>query len=261
MKPTDGSCRRWTETGTTWRRSSAPSTAAKDERGRPSLIKLRTHIGYGSSEQAGHRRGARVASGRRGDRADETAVWLGSGSTFVVSRCRTDASSGGEIDKGTEREANGTALFERYAAAFPGPAKEFRAAASGALPGNWEEVWRNRAPRFDPATSLATREAQGKVLDAVMPNLPWCIGGSADLTPSNNTRFKGAADFSQTGSIGRYIRFGVREHAMGAILNGIARQRYADTVRRNLLLFLRLHASGRPAGCAVEVSVDFRVHP
>jgi transketolase len=69
---------------------------------------------------------------------------------------------------------------------------------------------------------LATREAQGKVLDAIMPKFPLVIGGSADLTPSNNTRFAGAKDFSAGDRSGRYIRYGVREHGMGAILNGLA---------------------------------------
>ncbi len=69
---------------------------------------------------------------------------------------------------------------------------------------------------------MATREAQGKVLDALMPSLPMVLGGSADLTPSNNTRFKGAVDFSRKERTGRYVRYGVREHAMGAIMNGIA---------------------------------------
>jgi transketolase len=69
---------------------------------------------------------------------------------------------------------------------------------------------------------MATREAQGRILDAMMPHLPLVLGGSADLTPSNNTRFKGAVDFSRTERHGRYIRYGVREHGMGAIMNGIA---------------------------------------
>jgi transketolase len=77
-------------------------------------------------------------------------------------------------------------------------------------------------PRFDPATSIATREAQGKVLDALMPHLPLVLGGSGDLTPSNNTRFKSVTDFGKTERLGRYIRYGVREHGMGAVMNGIA---------------------------------------
>jgi transketolase len=76
--------------------------------------------------------------------------------------------------------------------------------------------------KFDPATPMATREAQGKILSAVMPKLPLVLGGSADLTPSNDTWFKGASDFSIDNRLGRYIRYGVREHGMGAIMNGIA---------------------------------------
>jgi transketolase len=69
---------------------------------------------------------------------------------------------------------------------------------------------------------MATREAQGKILDGIMPEFPLVLGGSADLTPSNNTRFKGAQDFSRGNFGGRYLRYGVREHAMGSIMNGIA---------------------------------------
>ena len=91
-----------------------------------------------------------------------------------------------------------------------------------ACPAGWEDLWRTVAPVFEAGTSVATREAQGKILDAILPKLPMVIGGSADLTPSNNTRFKGVTDFSRENRAGRYLRFGVREHAMGAILNGIA---------------------------------------
>ena len=101
-------------------------------------------------------------------------------------------------------------------------AGEFRRAAARELPADWPKIWNEAVPTFEPGTALATREAQGKLLDAIMPRLPLVLGGSADLTPSNNTRFKGAVDFSASDRTGRYIRYGVREHAMGAIMNGIA---------------------------------------
>jgi transketolase len=69
---------------------------------------------------------------------------------------------------------------------------------------------------------MATRQASGKTLDAIMPNLPLVLGGSADLTPSNNTRYKDVTDFQKDNPTGRYIRYGVREHGMAAIMNGIA---------------------------------------
>ena len=195
--------------------------AAKNERERPSLIKLRTHIAYGApnkqdtAEAHGSPLGdAEIALTKQQYGWDPERRFVVPDAALTLFRR--------EIDKGTERESTWQLLFGRYAAAFPELAKECRGAVSRALPANWEEVWQSKAPRFDPATSLATREAQGKVLDAVLPCFPLVIGGSADLTPSNNTRFKGAVDFSKTDRSGRYIRFGVREHAMGAILNGIA---------------------------------------
>jgi len=77
-------------------------------------------------------------------------------------------------------------------------------------------------PVFEAGAKLATRKASGMTLDALMPHLPLVMGGSADLTPSNNTRFKGAEDFQKNRPAGRYVRYGVREHAMAAVMNGLA---------------------------------------
>ena len=126
------------------------------------------------------------------------------------------------VPRGAHMEDEWNSLFGRYAQAHPELAREFTRAAERKLPEQGAEIWRTSVPKLEPATPMATREAQGKVLDAIMPKLPLVIGGSADLTPSNNTRFKGATDFSRDNPSGRYLRFGVREHAMGAILNGIA---------------------------------------
>jgi transketolase len=76
-------------------------------------------------------------------------------------------------------------------------------------------------PEFEAGSSIATRKASGKTLDALMPKLPLVLGGSADLTPSNNTKFAGVEDFQKNRRDGRYVRYGVREHAMAAIMNGI----------------------------------------
>ncbi|MHC4950101.1 MAG: transketolase-like TK C-terminal-containing protein, partial [Planctomycetota bacterium] len=77
-------------------------------------------------------------------------------------------------------------------------------------------------PEFEAGSAMATRKASGTVLNAVMPHVPTVLGGSADLTPSNNTHFKDAQDFQKNNPNGRYLRYGVREHAMGAVMNGIA---------------------------------------
>ncbi len=195
--------------------------AARRETNRPSLIKIRTLIGYGSP----HKEGTAEAHGSPlGE--EEIALtkirygWDPAQKFFIpdaaLGKFREQRSAGAKAERGWQ------ALFDRYAAAFPAEAAEFRRAAARQLPSDWEKIWASSLPTFDPASSMATREAQGKLLDALMPKLPLVIGGSADLTPSNNTRPKSAVDFSATERTGRYIHYGVREHAMGAIMNGIA---------------------------------------
>ena len=195
--------------------------AARKEKDRPSLIQVRTHIGYGSP----HRQDTPEAHGQPlGD--DEVALtkrrygWDPEKKFYVPPEVAEYM--GGQVAKGETLEKEWNALFEKYAARYPAEAGEFRRAASRQLPADWENIWKESLPAFDPASPIATREAQGKLLDALMPKLPLVIGGSADLTPSNNTRFKGAVDFSPAHREGRYIRYGVREHAMGAVMNGIA---------------------------------------
>jgi transketolase len=194
---------------------------AQSEKHRPCLIKLRTHIGYGSPNKQ--------------DTSDAHGSPLGDDEIKMVKKRYgwdvekkffvPDAALNvfrQETTKGAEREGEWNKLFANYEKAHPELAKEFKRAAEKKLPENWEALWNENVPKFDPATQLATREAQGKILDAIMPKLPLVLGGSADLTPSNNTKFKGSTDFSKTNRAGRYIRYGVREHGMGAIMNGIA---------------------------------------
>jgi transketolase len=195
--------------------------AAEAETQRPCLIKIRTHIGFGSPNKQDT---SEVHGSPLGD--DEIILtkqrygWDPSLKFHVPPDVQSHFREA--VAGGAERESAWKALFDRYARSHPELAKEFTRAAERKLPENWQEIWKTTAPKFEPGTSMATREAQGKVLDAIMPKLPLVIGGSADLTPSNNTRFKGAIDFSRGNPAGRYLRFGVREHAMGAILNGIA---------------------------------------
>jgi len=195
--------------------------AARKEKDRPSLIKLRTHIGYGSP----HRQDTPEAHGQPlGD--DEVALtkrrygWDPEKKFYVPPEVAEYMH--GQAAKGKALEEKWDALFDRYASRYPSEAEEFRRAASRQLPADWEKIWRESVPAFDVAAPVATREAQGKLLDALMPKLPLVIGGSADLTPSNNTRFKGAVDFNPAHREGRYIRYGVREHAMGAVMNGMS---------------------------------------
>jgi transketolase len=190
---------------------------AKRERQRPTLIKLRTHIAYGSpnKQDTAEAHGAPLG-------ADEVKLikqrygWDLEKSFYVPQEVQAHTRKA--IEKGTKAEAAWNRLFARYAAAYPELAGQFRNAAEGKLPVELDDI----LPKFEPGGSVATRKASGKVLDTLMPKLPLVLGGSADLTPSNNTRWSGAKDFQRDARDGRYLRFGVREHAMGAIINGIS---------------------------------------
>lgn len=195
--------------------------AAKNERERPSLIKLRTHIGYGSpNKQDTHEAHGSPLGDEEVALTKQRYGWDPAQKFFIPEQSLLHFRK--QRDVGRVAEAEWKALFGRYATAHPDRAGEFVRAAGRTLPEDFEERWRTSVPEFPAGTSMATREAQGKILDAILPHLPLVLGGSADLTPSNNTRFKGAVDFSRTNRAGRYLRFGVREHAMGAILNGLA---------------------------------------
>lgn len=108
--------------------------------------------------------------------------------------------------------------FRRWKAAHPDLAAQWNAAMRGELPGDLEAA----LPTFDPAKPIATRAASGKTLQALAPRLPWLVGGSADLAPSNNTYLPGLGDIAAGSFAGRNFHFGVREHGMAAIMNGIA---------------------------------------
>ncbi|MGE0615976.1 MAG: transketolase C-terminal domain-containing protein, partial [Bacteriovoracia bacterium] len=122
-----------------------------------------------------------------------------------------------KAEEGARASAQWDGLFARYRAEFPELAKQWDLAQSGALPTNWDQSLKPH-----PVTeSSATREASGATLNAVAPAIPWLIGGDADLGCSTNTVLKGAGSFEGQGGSGRNIHFGVREHAMAAIANGM----------------------------------------
>jgi transketolase len=189
---------------------------AKSEVQRPSIIKLRTHIAYGSPNLQDTSEAHGAPLGENEIRlVKEKFGWDPDKSFYVpdevLSHMRT------AIDRGNEAEDEWKKLFGAYAKKYPDLAKAFNDSLDGKLPVKVDGL----LPKFEPGTAVATRQASGKVLEALMPQMPLVIGGSADLTPSNNTRFKGVTDFQRDTPNGRYLRFGIREHAMGAILNGI----------------------------------------
>uniref|UniRef100_A0A7S3AIK0 transketolase n=1 Tax=Haptolina ericina TaxID=156174 RepID=A0A7S3AIK0_9EUKA len=120
--------------------------------------------------------------------------------------------------RGDSGKAEWDAMLERYSQAYPELASEFKRRQSGALP----EGWKDQLPRWTPDDkALATRQSSQQILNKICEFIPEMVGGSADLTPSNLTKFRGALDFQSSTPEGRYIRFGVREHAMAAICNGL----------------------------------------
>ena len=190
---------------------------AKKEKNRPTIIKLRTHIAYGSPNKhdTAESHGAPL-----GD--DEIKLikqqfgWDPEKSFYVPEEALAHTRKA--VEKGKKAEAAWGRLFDKYAQVYPELAQQLRDAAAGKLPVNIDEI----LPKFEAGSEMATRQASGKVLNAIMPKLPLVLGGSADLTPSNNTKFAGAKDFQKNTRDGRYIRYGVREHAMGSIMNGIS---------------------------------------
>ncbi len=185
---------------------------------RPSIIACRTHIGFG----APHKQDTSKAHGEPlGDEElDEAKRNLGwpVEPRFLIPPDALDLFRHA-IPDGQRSEDEWNRRLDEYAAANVESGAQLRRRLGGELPESWE----NSLPEFAPdPKGLATRSASGKALSALAGTLPELIGGSADLTPSNNTKFENAADFGPDNAGGRYVHFGVREHAMAAALNGMA---------------------------------------
>jgi transketolase len=185
---------------------------------RPSFIMIRTHIGFGSPKQDqasahGEPLGAEALAATKA-----TLGWPPEPPFFVPDEALAHFRKAVESGSAWEREWK--ALAAGYREAYPQEGQEFeRVAIKGELPAGWDRG----IPRFSPADgAMATRAASGKALNALAKHVPNLLGGSADLAPSNNTLIAGARDQSKATPTGRNIRFGVREFAMAATVNGMA---------------------------------------
>jgi transketolase len=206
---------------------------AKSEVGRASIIQLRTHIAYGSPNMQDTAKAHGSPLGEEEIRLTKQRLGWDPDKHFHVPPEVLDHMRKA-LERGAEAENEWNELFRRYAQAHPDLARQFTDAGEGHLPMKLDAI----LPKFEAGGKpLATREASGKVLDALMPKLPLILGGSADLTPSNNTRFAGVVDFQKDARQGRYIRYGVREHGMGAILNGISLSRLLRAYGGTFLVF------------------------
>jgi transketolase len=208
---------------------------ARAETTKPSLIVCRTHIAYGSPNKQDSHEAHGAPLGAEEVRLTKARLGFPPEKSFFIPeealrhfrRC---------VEKGAKAEAAWQKTFGTWAQKFPEEAEDWRRSMDGSLPPGWDAD----LPSFADGKPIATRAAFGQALNAVAPKLPTLMGGSADLSPSNNTAIKGAHDFQKGAWDGRYLRFGVREHAMGAILSGLA-----------------LHGGVRPYGGTFLVFSDY----
>jgi transketolase len=200
---------------------------------RPSLIALRTVIAWGAPTKAGTPEAHGAPLGEGEIRETKTAYGYPSLEPFFVAdEARShwaDTAARGSAD-----EAEWQARFEAYRAAFPDLAAEFTRTMQGTLPDGWTDAIPNLEEAAKPN---ATRNVSGQVLNALAARIPELIGGSADLGPSNKTDLKGAESLLPETPGGRMIHFGVREHAMGALMNGLALHGGVRTFGGTFLIF------------------------
>src|SRR5487761_61324 len=207
--------------------------AARAETGRPSLILVRTHLGYGSPNKQDSFEAHGSPLGEEEVRLTKRNLgWPAEPAFFIPDQalaCFRQA-----VEQGAQAEAAWNGEYAEYTQAFPDLARELEQIRGGGLPASWDAD----IPIFpSDAKGMATRVASGKVMNAVAPRVTALMGGSADLDPSTHTALAGLGDFEAPGAsardrqgsdgggwsrAGRNVHFGVREHAMGAILNGLA---------------------------------------
>ena len=192
--------------------------AAKEVRDKPSLIIVRSHIGFGSPNK--HDTAEAHGSPLGADEIKLTKENLGypSQEPFYVdpdalAHWRTMS------DRGAQLETEWQKRYDAYKAAHPADAAELQRRLDGKLLDGWEDL----IPTFTADNgSVASRAASGVVLNAIAPKVPELVGGSADLASSTNTIVKGAPSFTPEDHAGRNFHFGIREHGMGAIMNGMS---------------------------------------
>jgi transketolase len=187
---------------------------------RPTLICVKTHIGYGSPNKQDTKEAHGEALGADEVKLTKKAYGWPEDAQFLVPDGVYDKFKNGIGKRGADAFAAWQKKFAEYKAKYPAEALEIETFEKHSLPAGWDKD----IPVFPAdAKGLATRDSSGQVLNAIAKNVPWIIGGSADLNPSTKTflKFDGAGVFTAANPKGRNIHFGVREHGMGAIINGL----------------------------------------
>jgi len=190
---------------------------AKEEVQKPSLIKVRTQIGYGSPNKVNKADAHGSPLGEEEVKKAKEQLGFDPDQYFYIPDAVKEFY--GKIkEAGALKEKKWNELYAGYKKAFPELAQQLEQLQKGeAKPG-----WQQALPDFKDVEKIATRKASGKVLNAIAPFFPALVGGSADLAPSTDTQLKAYNDFSVESREGRNFHFGVREHAMGSVLNGMA---------------------------------------
>jgi len=191
------------------------------EKGRPTFIVLDSHIGYGSPNKQDTSAAHGEPLGEEEVRLTKRAYGWPEDAQFLVPDGVYNHFSMGIGTRGAKANAEWKSLFSAYRAKYPDLANEIDLMQRRELP----EGWDRNLPVFpaDPK-GVAGRDASGKVLNVLAQNIPWFLGGSADLGPSNKTTltYEGAGDFQADTPHGKNLHFGIREHSMGTIVNGLA---------------------------------------
>jgi len=207
-------------------------SAARAEINRPSLLRVRTHIGFGSPNKQDTADAHGSPLGKAEVALTKKALGWPAEPEFYVPPDALYVFREA-VERGQAQQAQWQARLDAYQAAFPELAAEWQRALERELPPGWADS----LPQFPPSGGqLATRTASGKVLNAIAPVLPNLLGGSADLSGSNETVLKNQEAFHRNPS-GRNFHFGIREHAMGAVLNGMALHRGVRPFGGTFLVF------------------------
>ncbi|HKM63183.1 MAG TPA: transketolase [Acidisphaera sp.] len=193
--------------------------AFKRETARPTMIIVDSHIGYGSPNRQDTKEAHGEPLGEEEVRATKRFYGWPEDAQFLVPDGVREHFAHGIGARGAKLNADWKALFDRYAGEHPDLAREFDTMQKRGLPEGWESA----LPSFPAdAKGIASRDSSGQVLNALAAKIPYLLGGAADLAPSTKTNMQGLGDFEATSYGGRNFHFGIREHAMGAICNGMA---------------------------------------
>ncbi len=190
---------------------------AQSSKGKPSIIITSTHIGFGSPNKQDKESAHGSPLGEEEVKLTKRNLGWDENAQFYIPEEVSKMFASMRI-KFENYEAQWNKLFEKYSAEYPAEAELFGNITSG----NFGTEWKNKMPKFeDLSKKLATRAASGKVINSIAPAMVSLFGGSADLAPSNNTKIDGEPSFSPENYGGRNLHFGIREHAMGAMMNGM----------------------------------------